>query len=246
MGSGSAIRSIYGGFVHWLAGTCSDTSIAKQIVDHTYWPEMRVVVLVVNDKEKETGSTLGMQNSVKTSTLIAHRAAVVVPERIGAITAAILNKDFHAFAELTMRDSNQFHAIAQDTWPPIRYMNDTSWQVVRLVHSYNEYYNTNKVAYTFDAGPNACLYLLQDVVPELFALVSRYFPNEGDVSGGYVRGRKAPEPVALSSELINFLDAKGNAVRPNSFKYVINTTIGDGPQVADANESLLDVDGNPK
>jgi diphosphomevalonate decarboxylase len=245
MGSGSAIRSIFGGFVQWVAGNDSNTSIARQIVDHKHWPEMRVIVMVVNDKKKETGSTVGMQTSVKTSLLLKYRAAEVVPKRIEAITQAILSRDFGTFAEITMKDSNQFHAIAQDTWPPIRYMNDTSWEIIRLVQSYNDFRGAPKVAYTFDAGPNACLYLLEEVVPEMMALIKRYFPPQVE-GGDFIRGIKTSPGHQLAPDLVSFLDKKGNCINTGSIKYLINTNIGDGPRILPQKESLLTANGLPK
>lgn len=48
-GSGSACRSIYGGFVHWKAGVnnLGSDSTAVQIAPDTHWPEMRILILVV-------------------------------------------------------------------------------------------------------------------------------------------------------------------------------------------------------
>ena len=79
-GSGSACRSLFGGFVHWIRGTDHDTSVAKQVVDDCHWPEVRVIICVVNDSRKEVSSSLGMSQSVKTSPLIQFRADTIVPQ----------------------------------------------------------------------------------------------------------------------------------------------------------------------
>jgi diphosphomevalonate decarboxylase len=241
LGSGSAIRSIDGGFVQWVAGDRSDNSVAQQIVDHDYWPEMRVVLLVVNAAKKETGSTDGMRRSVQTSPLLQHRANVVVPERINSMIQAIRGRDFESFAELTMKDSNQFHAIALETYPPLRYMTDLSGEIVRLVHAVNEFYSHNRLAYTFDAGPNACIYLLQDMLPLFFALITKYFPFSAP---DFVRGRPAPDPVLIPADLDAHLTAAGVISRPGSLQFVINTMIGRGAEISET-ESLLNEKGEP-
>lgn len=60
-----------------------------------------------------------------------------------------------------MQDSNQFHAICLDTYPPIFYMNDISKIIINLVHVINKHYGYIMAAYTFDAGPNAVIYTLE-------------------------------------------------------------------------------------
>ncbi len=50
---------------------------------------------------------------------------------------AVAKKDFASFAELTMKDSNSFHAVCLDTYPPINYMNDVSRRVVQLITRLN-------------------------------------------------------------------------------------------------------------
>lgn len=109
LGSGSACRSIYGGFVQWQKGVQLDgkDSIAVQIAPASHWPDLHVLILVVNDAKKKIGSTSGMARSVVTSELIKYRVEKCVPQRIHSITQAIKDRNFSKFAEVTMKDSNQ-------------------------------------------------------------------------------------------------------------------------------------------
>lgn len=124
---------------------------------------MRAVILVVSDKEKDTSSTSGMETSRLTSPLLQHRAAHVVQPRLEEMERAYLARDFETFGRLTMQDSNQFHAVCLDTYPPIFYLNDTSKAIMRLVHVINAHFGEVRAAYTFDAGPNAVIYTLEKV-----------------------------------------------------------------------------------
>lgn len=76
-GSGSACRSLDGGFVRWEKGERGledgSDSRAVQIADEHHWPELCAVVCVVNDREKETSSTAGMQHTKATSELLRFR-----------------------------------------------------------------------------------------------------------------------------------------------------------------------------
>lgn len=193
-GSGSACRSLYGGFVQWQMGTQPDgsDSMAVQLADEKFWPEMRMLILVVNDAKKAVSSTDGMQMTAQHSELFRHRVDSIVPARVTAMRAAIRDRDFTAFAELTMKDSNQFHAVCLDTYPPIRYMTDVSHKIVTVVHKYNEQRGSAKVAYTFDAGPNACLYLLESEVSAFITLLNLVFPSERSHKASYVRGIPVP------------------------------------------------------
>ncbi|THH16202.1 hypothetical protein EW146_g4404 [Bondarzewia mesenterica] len=121
-GSGSACRSLFGGFVAWEQGTAPDgsDSLAVEVAPREHWPDIHALICIVSDDKKGTSSTSGMQRTVETSPLLQHRIKHVVPERMKAISKAILDKDFDTFARITMQDSNQFHAVALDTDPPFR------------------------------------------------------------------------------------------------------------------------------
>ncbi len=57
----------------------------------------------VNAGRKTVSSTAGMETTVRTSTLIQHRANVVVPKRMEEMIAAIQKKDFEKFGLLTIQ-----------------------------------------------------------------------------------------------------------------------------------------------
>jgi diphosphomevalonate decarboxylase len=70
---------MYGGFVTWEMGTKDDgsDSTAIQVKPETHWPELQILVLVVSDKKKSVGSTVGMQKTVQTSKLLQVRLVLV-------------------------------------------------------------------------------------------------------------------------------------------------------------------------
>lgn len=243
-GSGSACRSVFGGWVHWHKGSLSDgsDSVATQIAPADHWPEMRILVLVVNDARKKHSSTSAMQRSVLTSKLLKYRSEHLVGPRTTSMVQAIKDKDFETFAELTMKDSNQFHAVCLDTYPPCIYMNDVSHSIVDLVHSYNDFHGCNKIAYTFDAGPNACLYLLKQDVPHVLSVINTAFPSL-DSTVEYVRGSPLNE-VPLIEDLKLYNIPKQNQ---GLLKYIIHTRVGDGPKILkDFDSHLLIETGLPK
>ncbi|XP_023100669.1 diphosphomevalonate decarboxylase isoform X1 [Felis catus] len=243
-GSGSACRSLYGGFVEWQMGERADgkDSVARQVAPESHWPELRVLILVVSAERKLMGSTAGMQTSVETSPLLRFRAEAVVPGRMVEMTHCVRERDFQGFGRLTMKDSNQFHATCLDTFPPISYLSDISRRIVRLVHCFNAHHGQTKVAYTFDAGPNAVVFTLDDTVPEFVAAVRHCFPPESN-GDKFLKGLPV-RPASLSDELRAALDVDPT---PGGVKYIIATQVGPGPQMLDdPHAHLLGPDGLPK
>ena len=111
IGSGSACRSLFGGFVAWEMGELAngEDSHAIQIAPASHWPEVNALILVVSDTKKTTSSAVGMQNTVLTSHLLNERIRSCVPKRMKDITDSILESNFDVFADITMKDSNQVY-----------------------------------------------------------------------------------------------------------------------------------------
>jgi diphosphomevalonate decarboxylase len=219
-GSGSACRSLFGGYVAWQMGTKEDgsDSLAVEIAPASHWPTIRALILVVSADKKGVSSTSGMQNTVKTSELFQRRAEIVVPARMKAMEKAILEKDFETFGEVTMKDSNSFHATCLDTFPPIFYLNDVSRATIRVVEEINKKAGKIIAAYTFDAGPNAVIYFEKE--------------NENAVAGtikavlGSLDGWKNKD---VKEQDIAALDSKVLQVLKDGVSRVISTSVGEGP-----------------
>ncbi|KAH9769026.1 Diphosphomevalonate decarboxylase MVD2 (peroxisomal) [Citrus sinensis] len=254
-GSGSACRSLFGGFVKWILGKEGNgsDSLAVQLVDEEHWNDLVIIIAVVSSRQKETSSTTGMRESVETSLLLQHRAKEVVPKRIVQMEEAIQNHDFSSFAQLTCADSNQFHAVCLDTSPPIFYMNDTSHRIISYVERWNRSVGSPQVAYTFDAGPNAVLIARnRKIATELLQRLLFFFPPNSETDlNSYVLGDKSIlhdagidgmkdiEALPLPPE-INSISAQKYSGDVN---YFICTRPGGGPVLlSDDSKALL----NPK
>ncbi|RVW36989.1 Diphosphomevalonate decarboxylase MVD2, peroxisomal [Vitis vinifera] len=173
-GSGSACRSLYGGFVKWVMGNEENgsDSIAVQLQDEKHWDELVIIIAVVSSRQKETSSTSGMRDSVETSLLLQHRAKEVVPKRIIEMEEAIKNRDFPSFARLTCTDSNQIISCVENG---IALKERLRWLIL------------------FDAGPNAVL-IARDrkVAANLLQRLLYYFPPHSDTDlNSYVIGDKS-------------------------------------------------------
>lgn len=227
-GSGSACRSLMGGYVAWRAGENQDgsDSLAEEVAPASHWPEMRAIILVVSAEKKDVPSTEGMQTTVGTSTLFATRAKETVPERMTAIETAIQKKDFPAFAEITMRDSNGFHATCLDSWPPIFYMNDVSRAAVRLVHEINSLAGRTVCAYTFDAGPNAVIYYLDEDSEIVGGTIKAILGSSAEGWEGPFNERMQNVTGGVS---LDKLDSRTVDVLRDGVSRVILTGVGEGP-----------------
>lgn len=148
-GSGSASRSIPGGFVEWQAGSGDADSFAYTIAPPDHW-DLVDCVAVVSQAHKRTGSTEGHELAA-TSPLQAARVADA-PRRLALCRRAILDRDFDAFAAVVEQDSNLMHGVMMTSVPPLLYWEPGTLAVMHQVSSWRE--DGLPVCYTIDAGPN--------------------------------------------------------------------------------------------
>jgi diphosphomevalonate decarboxylase len=155
-----------------------------------------------------------------------------------AMKKAIKEKDFSTFADLTMKDSNQFHAVCLDTSPPIFYLNDISRGIIRLVEELNRVAGKTVAAYTFDAGPNAVIYYLEENERWIIALLTTCFEGVPGLEK-FPKFEEGEDPV-LGEEFDVWL-VKGVL---DGVSRIILTQVGEGPEKV-GDRSLIDEMGEP-
>lgn len=148
-GSGSAARSIYGGFVEWNKGKSEDDSYAISI-DDANW-DIGMVIVVVNGKEKAVSSREGMKRTVDTSPF--YRAWVESAEEdLKQIKNAIIKQDFEQMGMIAERNGLKMHATMLSANPPLSYWEPESVLVMQMVRELRS--KGISCYFTMDAGPN--------------------------------------------------------------------------------------------
>ena len=157
----------------------------------------------------------------------------VVPQRMAEMEKAIQEMDFEAFAEITRKESNSFHATCLDTDPPIFYMNETSKMAIRAVEAINQEAGRTVATYTFDAGPNCVVYYLQKDWDCLAAKLNVAL----DGKEGWSKGRTSDaNGLGVGNERVE----EG---LKNGVSRVIMTSVGEGP--ISVKDHLIDEHGKP-
>ncbi|WP_157035619.1 diphosphomevalonate decarboxylase, partial [Staphylococcus haemolyticus] len=92
-GSGSASRSIYGGFAEWEKGNDDETSFAHRVEADGWENELAMVFVVINNKSKKVSSRSGMSLTRDTSRFYQYWLDNVEPD-LKETKEAIAQKDF--------------------------------------------------------------------------------------------------------------------------------------------------------
>lgn len=155
-GSGSASRSIEGGFVRWNRGKRPDgaDSFGEQLFAAEHWPELRMLVGMVSREEKEVKSRDGMRSTVETSPY--YRAWAKDAEReVKEIVKFVKRRDLQAVGEIAERNAWRMHATAFAANPPLCYMKPATLAVIEACRHARA--QGVGVWFTLDAGPNPVL-----------------------------------------------------------------------------------------
>lgn len=173
-GSGSACRSIYGGFVEWQKGDSDQTSYAVPLVENLDW-DLKMIAIVVNYKQKKIASRAGMQTVVHTSP---YYSAWVKrsKEDLSALKEAIKEKDFTQLGKIAEGNAMCMHALNLSATPHFNYFEAESLKAMQLVERLRG--QGLECYYTMDAGPNVKVICQGKDLEAIMDLLSQEFSAE--------------------------------------------------------------------
>jgi diphosphomevalonate decarboxylase len=165
-GSGSASRSIFGGFAIWHKGEKSDgsDSFAQQVCAQNYWTEFRILVVVVDAKKKKISSREAMQKTIETSRFYntwIKESEQKIPEIINAIKERSIKK----LGMIAENDCLGMHKAINYSIPTIDYLKDSSHKIINIVKGLRKK-NVN-CYFTIDAGPNVKILCLEKDIEKI-------------------------------------------------------------------------------
>lgn len=164
LGSGSASRSLWHGFVKWHAGSRDDgmDSFAEPLEHH--WPELRVGLLILNREAKPIGSTEAMQRTVMTAPLYKAWPEQTTND-LNQIKQAIDTKDFVLLGTTAEHNALSMHALMWNTQPPIVYSQPETLAAMQTVWALRA--SGLPIYFTQDAGANLKLLFLKGMESHL-------------------------------------------------------------------------------
>lgn len=150
LGSGSACRSVYGGFARWHAGHDDASSYAEPVDEHPGL-DLRLVVVEVDTGPKPIGSTEAMDRVVRTSPYYPRWVEQTMHDN-EEMLGAIADRDFTHIGRLAQQNALDMHALNLTARPGFTYLQAGTLKAMRIVRDLNE--EGVECYFTLDAGAN--------------------------------------------------------------------------------------------
>lgn len=168
-GSGSASRSVFGGFVMWQKGNSDDSSYATQLFNENHW-DLRNVIAVVSSTPKKIRSIEGMKLSKRTCPAEIYSEFVsVANHHIEGISTAVLERDIGKLGALYEKENYLFRQVCLKTTPPLDYWTKVTDNILNKVANLR---NDGVPAYAgTDAGPNVHVFTQPNYVERVIRTI---------------------------------------------------------------------------
>lgn len=150
-GSGSASRSVPGGYCQWLTGS-DRTSVAGSIAGPEHW-DLRDLVVIVSQEHKTVGSTGG--HKIAATSSLQQARVTGAAARLSTCRQALLARDLAVMGPVIEEDAVIMHAVMMSGRPPLYYWSAATMGIIQAVQQWRQ--EGLPVYFTIDAGPNVHL-----------------------------------------------------------------------------------------
>lgn len=169
MGSGSACRSLWQGFVEWHAGERDDglDSFAEPL-PYTM-PDLAIGLCILTQAEKAISSREAMNATTRTSILYEAWPKQVATD-LSLMRSALQTKDFQLLGQTAERNALAMHATMLASTPAVCYFLPETLRVMQQVWQLRQ--AGVMVYFTEDAGPNLKLLAKRGDIPEINTVIA--------------------------------------------------------------------------
>ena len=184
LGSGSACRSVFGGFAVWgtsplIPGSSDEFAVSVNSRVHPAFTSLHDAILVVSAKQKEMPSTKGHQ-SMNTHPFLPGRI-LQANRNLGDVLHALSVNDFEQLCQVAENEALSLHALIMSANPPVILMQPATLEIIRRVREARK--SGLPLFFTLDAGANVHILYPAEAAPE----VEKFFREE--LSGFCENGR---------------------------------------------------------
>lgn len=171
LGSGSAGRSFWGGYVHWEK--VDDACSLSPMFSAEYWP-LADIIMIVSNEEKKISSTLGHKGAWS-SPLFRPRLSGM-PAKLNALKLFIRDRQFAALGALIEQEALDMHAVMLSSTPPLAYIDGRTGELLAWIREQRKLGNL-PAYFTIDAGPNIHLICEKQNAAAVRAFLTEQLPQ---------------------------------------------------------------------
>lgn len=168
LGSGSACRSVYGGFTVWgksqhLAGSSDHYAIKLHDAEiHPVFRNIHDAVLIVDDTEKKVSSSAG--HALMNGHDFRESRIAQAEKNLGNMLHALKTGDEKIFVDIVENEALTLHGLMMSSWPGYILLKQGTISLIEKIRNFR-IENKINLCFTLDAGPNIhMVYLDKDAL----------------------------------------------------------------------------------
>lgn len=159
LASGSACRSVYGGYTVWgespyVDGSHDEYAVPLPFEVHPVFRDIKDNILIVSSVEKKVSSRAG--HSLMEGHPYAEARFRLACQNIGILVSALSSGDIETFIRITESEALNLHALMMSSSSSYLLIEPNTVNIVNEIRRFREE-TTIPVCFTLDAGPNVHL-----------------------------------------------------------------------------------------